>query len=295
MKSRLMTGASLAALVAMLAFATTAQAANSITGGTLKVRGYSVTLLASDSGKKDSLNVLFHRKAKKSFQSHSYTFMKGVKVTKNSIKGSLGRYGTINMKLKDLRSVKNKTKLPTGCTGTKSKVKVGVLKGKFKLKADKKFFRTVKAKSLNASLNIGGKIDCSGSGGGMGGSGDGTGGGKADEPILVQTRLINGATHSLTAENGVLSALLSESLTKTSPAVVTHMAMTSAPGALTVTPNATAKVKSFAPFFSGAGDFTPTTVLDGFAMGTLNGNFAARFDGVGTVKFVGDAQLLNFK
>src|SRR4051812_37259575 len=106
--------AGLAALcVGAVAVPATASAASatSIVAGPLKVRDYSMTVAASD-GAKDTFSVMFNRRAGKATQSHYYTFAKGVKVTTNRslsvarIRGSLGQYGKIDLKLTGVGAVK---------------------------------------------------------------------------------------------------------------------------------------------------------------------------------------------
>src|SRR5215218_4164716 len=76
-----------AAAVAVPATASAAPGA-SIVGGPLKVKDYSMTVVASD-GAQDSLSVMFTRQAGKATQTHFYTFADGVNVTASRIKGSL--------------------------------------------------------------------------------------------------------------------------------------------------------------------------------------------------------------
>ena len=131
MRKRFAVAIALCAGLALFAIPSTAGAAT-IVAGPLKVRGYQMSIVASDAGKKPNLQVMFARSKKKSSQSHLYSFDKRVRVNGNSIRASLGRFGVINLRFQSLRTLKRKGKLPTGCKGRLGRTKVGVMRGKLR-------------------------------------------------------------------------------------------------------------------------------------------------------------------
>jgi hypothetical protein len=278
-----------APLFAALAVPASAQAAGTMVAGPVKVRGYDMSVLGSDRGAKDSVNVLFTRRSGKSTQTHMYTFDKNVKVTKKAVSGSLGRFGSIKLKLRDARPLK-RTKLPKGCTGTVGKAKSGSLRGKFRLVADTTYFRTVSAKKLRALWSTSGKLDCSRSGDGTGGGG---GGGAGGEPMLTHTKTDDGAMFSLTATRASVTALQVEDADLTAPARVMHMINGSGPSLAVGAGGATATVQSVSPFLTGKGAFTASFAGGPTASGTLAGDLVARFDSIGSIAASGDAILMN--
>jgi hypothetical protein len=280
-------------LLGALAAPTAAQAAGTVVGGPVKVRNYSMTLIGTDAGSKDSLTVIFQRNSGKSGQTHSYTFAKGVKVTKTSISGSLGRFGSINLRLRDARSIKSK-KLPKGCTGSAGKTKVGTLRGKFRLVADTTYFRTVNAKKLNGLWSGSSKLRCTGSGGtGTGGDGSGDGDGDAREPMLTHSRTDGAAMFSFTATRNTQIALRTEDPALTAPAQVIHMISATGPSLAVGAGGATATVQSVSPFIAGQGTFTAGFAAGPTVTGTLAGDLVARFDSIGSMTVSGDALLMN--
>lgn len=293
MKLRFFAKVTLLALAGALALAGTASAATTVTGGPIKVRGYNVSLIGSDNGAKDSLTVMFARNASKSSQMHTYTFDKGIKVTKTSIRGSLGRFGKVQLTLKNPQVLKNsKRALPKGCVGKVSKTRRGTLSGQFKLVADKTFFRTVKAKRMSGASLTTGKLDCSGSGAGKGGDGDGGGGLGKGETMLTHTSTAGGAMTTLVATKRSLMVTNIENRAKTKPATLMHMISATAPGTLTVAGGgASATVKAPKPFFRGTGLFTADTVAGPFASGTLGG-LTAKFNSIKPIRMAGPATLM---
>ena len=279
-----------APLLVALVVPTSAQAAGTMVAGPVKVRGYDMSVLGSDQGSKDSVSVLFARRSGKSSQTHMYTFDKGVKVTKTSISGSLGRFGSINLKLRDARALK-RAKLPKGCTGVVGKTKSGSLRGKFRFVADTTYFRTVNAKKLPAVASTSGKLDCSGSGDGAGG--DGGGGGAGGEPMLTHTKTDGGAMFSLTATRKSITAMQVEDANHTAPARVMHMISASGPSLAVGPGGATATVQRVSPFVAGQGAFTADFAASATATGTLAGDLVARFDSIGSITASGDAILMN--
>src|SRR5919112_1236938 len=83
-----------------------------VSAGPVKVRDYQMTVSASDS-KSDAMTVMLRRADGKASQTHMLSFSKGVTVTvaKNlaaaTIKGSLGRYGALNLKLRNPGALKS--------------------------------------------------------------------------------------------------------------------------------------------------------------------------------------------
>ena len=73
-----------------------------------------------------------------------------VKGSKATIKGSLGRYGSVNLKLNATKKARGV--VPKGCTGKVGATRSGVAVGKLRLVADKTYFRTISKKNLNASI-----------------------------------------------------------------------------------------------------------------------------------------------
>jgi hypothetical protein len=275
-------------LLGALAVPTTAQAAGTVVGGPVKVRDYSMSLIGTDAGSKDTLTVIFQRSSGKSGQTHSYTFAKGVKVTGTSISGSLGRFGSINLRLRDARSIKRK-KLPKGCTGSAGKAKAGTLRGKFRLVADTTYFRTVNLKKLNGLWSGSSKLRCTGNGTGTGG--DGSGDGAAREPMLTHSTTDGGAMFSFTATRNTQMAMRTEDPALTAPAQVFHMI--SATGPSLAVGGATATVQSVSPFIAGQGTFTAGFAAGPTVTGTLAGDLVARFDSIGPLTVSGDALLIN--
>lgn len=291
---RLFAAASLLAIAGFLALTSSASAATAVTGGPIKVRGYNMTLVGSDNGAKDSLTVIFARGAGRSSQFHSYTFQKGIKVTKTSIRGSLGRFGRVNLTLRNPRKLRNtKSVLPKGCSGRVSRSRTGTLSGKFRLVADRTYFRTVTAKKMRGASSTTGKLNCSGSGPGAKGDGNGGGGMGQGETMLSHSSLNGGATSSLVATKRSLVATHIEDPAKTKPAMVVHMISATAPGTLTVVGGgASATVKATAPFFRGRGLFTGELAGGPIVPGKLGGNLSARFDSIKPITFGGDAMLM---
>lgn len=285
-------GMSIALLLAgLLAVPAAASAAGTIVGGTLKVRDYKLTLVANNQGKKDSVAVMFTRVAAKSTQQHLYIFDKGVKVTGNAISGSLGRYGSINLRLQNTRSLK-KNKVPKGCTGKPGKARAGTLVGKFRLVADKTYFRTVTASQMPGTASSTGAFSCGG-GGSAGGGGDGAGGGDATQgPMLMHSAVSGGANFVFTATPGVQSALQIDDVKATAPARIMHMITAVGPGLAIAPGGATATVDGLPRFLAGKGTFSGEAAGT-VVVGTLAGNLVAKFDSIKPVAIAGDATLIS--
>jgi hypothetical protein len=267
MNSRLLIGAALGAALTLPAVA---HADSSVIGGPLKVRDYQMTVIGSDAGK-DSLSIMFSRTSGGSSQQHMYLFDSGVTVTPTSIKGSLGRYGAINLKLSGARTAKST--IPAGCSGNPGSSKRGTLKGSFKLVADSSYFRTVTAKSLPGTVSVGGSIRCDGDGSGTPGAGSGAAGG----PVVSLTKTDGGGMFTFSATAKAQSAMVMDDAATTAPAQVMHII--SAQGAGLKGDS----VPGISPFIGGAGTFS------GDVSGTLSGDLTAKFDSVGPVAVEGDA------
>jgi hypothetical protein len=295
-------GAGLAALCAVgaLAVPAGASAATTVVAGPLKVKDYSMTVSGIDDGARDSLTVMFNRRAGKASQAHMYSFPKGVTITTNKslsaarIKANLGRYGKIDLKLRGVGAAK-RGGAPKGCKGSAGTMRAGTFAGKFKLVADTTYFKTVSAKSLKAQLVKGGKLTCDG--GGTGGPGTGTTG----ETMLMSTQsgpdgmLMFTATKSASGAVTV-QAMRTDDEAKAAPASVMHLI--NAPGTSSAFAPAadlsSAKGTAVSPFFSGAFTFASDMAMGTMATGTLSGDLAARFDSIGTQQLAAgsDAQLM---
>jgi hypothetical protein len=270
MNTRLLAGA---ALVSALALPAAAHADASVIGGPLKVRDYQMTVIGSDAAQ-DSLTVMFSRTSGRSSQQHMYSFDSGVTVTPTSIKGSLGRFGAVDLKLSGARSAKSS--IPAGCTGNPGTTKRGALTGSFKLVADSSYFRTVTAKSLPGTVSVGGSIRCDSATTGTPGAGTGATGG----PMLMLTKSDGGSMFTFTATPKLQSAMVMDDASATAPAQVMHMISAQGSGLKGTS------VPGISPFVGGSGAF------DGDVSGTLAGDLTAKFDSIGPVSVQGDATLM---
>jgi hypothetical protein len=274
----------LAALCAagLLAAPAAANAAGStVIAGPLKVKDYTMTVTATD-GASDSLGVMFNRTAGKANQLHSYSFSQGVTVKATaksaSIKGNLGRFGKVNLKLAGAGAAK-KGVVPKGCTGTAGKSRAGTLRGSFKLVADSTYFKTVSAKSLKGQIVKGGSLKCDGS----------TGGPETKAPTTLSATLQQPEGmlmfSALKAADGAVTqqAMRMDEAGATAPASIMHMI--SAPGgAAAFAPSAdlsSATGSAVSPFFTGAFSFASDMAMGTSAMGKLSGDLVAAFDSIG--------------
>jgi hypothetical protein len=285
MKARMLTGASLAAI---LALPVSAQAAGTLSAGPVKVRDYEMTVVGSDGGARDSFTVMFRRTSGKSTQQHMYTFASGVKVTATSMRGSLGRYGSVNLKLRNAR--KTKSSVPAGCTGRAGSARSGTFTGSFRLVADTTYFRTVTARKLPGMAMRSGNLRCGDSGGGGNGGG---GGDAAGEPMLTHTKTDGAAMFTFTARRSGQTVMQMEDRATTAPAQIMHMISGSGNGLVVGGGGLTATSKAISPFLSGTGDFTGEGGAGTVVTGTLAGDLRARFDSIGAIGIAGDAMLMN--
>ncbi|MDW5594578.1 hypothetical protein VSS74_09535 [Conexibacter stalactiti] len=269
----------LAAGALTLAAPATALADATLTAGPLKVRDYQLTLVATDAAK-DSLSVMLSRRSGASTQLHMYGFASGVTVkaagAKPTISAKLGRYGSVKLTLGTLKS--GRGSVPAGCTGSGGRNDRGSFSGALQLKLDTTYFKTVKASSLPGARVSGGALRCDG----------GTGGQTSGLTLMAMPESGDGNTFMVnatrTAGGGVTqSAMRSDAAAATAPATVMHM-ITATSAASTFTTAAdlsSATLTGPAPFLSGAlafaGEATGT-----MASGTVSGDWAAKFDSIGT-------------
>lgn len=255
-------------------------AGSTVVAGPLKVKDYTMTLAATD-GSSDSLGVMFSRTAGKASQLHSYSFSQGVtvKATRKSasIKGDLGRYGRIDLKLGGVGAAKRGV-VPKGCTGTTGKSRAGTLRGSFKLVADRTYFKTVSAKSLKGQLLKGGSLKC-----------DGSSGGPAAKATTLSATLQQPEGMLMFTARKAGDGAVTQQATRmdtaaaTAPASIMHMI--SAPGgAAAFAPSAdlsSATGSAVSPFFRGAFSFASDMAMGSSAMGKLGGDLVAAFDSIG--------------
>jgi hypothetical protein len=271
------------ALVAALALPTAASADTSLIGGPVKVRDYQMTVIGSD-GAQDSLTVMLSRTSGGDSQQHVWSFSSGVTVTPTSIKGSLGRFGSVKLTLAGARAAKGT--VPKGCTGTTGTTRSGTLRGSFKLVADTTYFHAITAKQLEGTTSSGGTLRCDTA------SAPGTSGAPSSEPTLSVSRTDGGAMFSFTATPTLQSVLQMDDPAATAPAQVMHTISASGTG-LKVS-GGSATVPGLAPFIDGSGAFAASGEgSGGFAGGVLSGSLSARFDSIGPVAVAGDAMLMN--
>jgi len=166
---RLLAGTALA--TAALAVPAAAQAQTTLIAGPLKVRDYQMQVLGTDAAK-DSVTIMFSRAAGASNQMHMYTFADGATVTPTSITASLGRYGTIKLRLAGARS--GQGVVPAGCTGNPGTTKAGTMSGSLRFVAGDSYFKTVTASKLKGTAMTGGNLKCQSDTGGSGRSGGGS-------------------------------------------------------------------------------------------------------------------------
>lgn len=294
MKSRLVPVA--VALAATLATPAFADAAGTVSGGPAKVAGGYQLIVSATDARKDTFTILLTKvtaKAKRT-EEQIFAFDRGVKVRVKggsaSVKGSLGRWGRVDLRLGDSRATKRK-RLPKGCTGTTGTTRLGTLRGKLRFRMPNGKFVTLR--SLSAQTYVGGKLDCTkrgapGKGDGDGGDGDGAGG----EPTLMLSKRDGGATFTFTARKSSLFAIASEDPEATKPARVSRSVSARGTNLLVVSGGgASAHVKS-AGAFTGDGSFTAAVASGQFATGTLAGSLGVRIPGAGTVALVGDDAIL---
>jgi hypothetical protein len=265
-----------ATAASLLAAPAGALAKGTVIAGPVKVKGYSLTLTAMDGGR-DSLLVNAVKSGGGSSQSHSWTF-DGPKVTVKgasaTIKGSLGRYGSINAKVRTTKSAKGI--VPPGCTGTPGSARKGTMAGKTKLVLDSTFFKTVKPKNVKAQLIKAGKLECAATGGGTDSKGlmlSST----ADSPDGTLTVSV-----SKTGSRVTQTVMRTDDPAVTAPASVFHLitANTGDAGLHAAADLQNASAPAAGPFLLGQLAFAGTPMGE-MATGTISGDFAAKFDSIG--------------
>jgi hypothetical protein len=251
--------------------------------GPLKVKGYQMTLMATDGGASDELTFMFNKTSGKSFQMHNYAFQKGaasvtVKGSKATIKGTLGKYGSVSLKLKAAK--KTRGVVPKGCKGKPGTSLTGVVAGKLRLVPDTTFFKTVSAKSLKATIPGTSTIKCDGNGGG------GTGGKPSHGVMLSSFGQAPAGSVMLSVSKGSAGTYHMVSVTEpgSDTTMVTHM-ITALGGASDLAASddmTSATLTASGAFLSGSAKFTSEDV-PGMSMGTLLGDYAAKFDSIGRI------------
>ena len=256
-----------------------ALAAGTVIAGPVKVKGYSVSLTATDAKAGDGLSVFAVKSSGGSQQMHSWSFT-GVAVTvkgsKATIKGDLGAYGKVNAKVVASRKVKGA--VPPGCKGTAGTVRKGTMKGATKLVLDASFFRTFAPKKLPAQIAQAGKLDCSGAGGGTGG------GGPASGLMLMSSATTAGGQLmvNIVKQGTTISQTVMRTDKPANGASVFHMisARAGASGLAAAGDLGSATAAAAGPFLSGTLSFTGEP-MGTMASGTIAGDFVARFDSIG--------------
>jgi hypothetical protein len=286
MHARTTTCAALAAVGLLALPGVAAAASKSVYAGPLNVKGYTMNVFATDGGASDSLTFMLSKTAGKSTQTHNYAFATGVKVVvkgaKATIKGSLGRYGSVKLNLNAAR--KTRGIVPKGCTGKVGASRSGTAAGKLKLVADSTYFRTISAKRLAASIPGTANIKCQGSGDG------GTGGNPSSGLTLSSFPDMPGGDVILSISKSGGSVLEMVSRMDAPEAIapassVSHMilARTGAAGLTAAADLTSASATAAGPFLTGSLQFTGEPMA-GMSMGTLAGDFTAKFDSIGKLQ-----------
>jgi hypothetical protein len=295
MPSRTKALAALAAGAAVLAVpaAASAAAAPTVVGGPVKVKAYSMSVVASKSG----LSVVLDRSAGTATQNHIYSASQGVAVkvnkalTKGTVTAKLGTQGSVKLKLRGTGPLRRGT-VPKGCTGTAGKSRAGVLTGTFKLKADGgRYFGTIKKGKLPAQVIKGGKLDCQSTPGG-----GGTPGGSTGSTLLSRSMTDGDQLTSFTVvrhgSDVTESATRIDSHTATAPLSVIHSISAPAPqSAFSVAGDMkSASVQGAGRFLTGSLAFTAENAFGSTATGTSTGSLAAQFDPLGPVSLTAGDQ-----
>lgn len=283
---------SVGVVLVALALPTTANAAGTVSGGPAKVAGgYTVTVQGTD-GAKDSFSVSIVQGKATRGQTDHLSFSRGVRVTVRSrsasIKGSLGRHGSVDLRLRDARKVKGK--LPEGCKGSTGTTYSGRLQGRLRLRLPNGKFVTIR--SLPGSTFAGGKLDCQGRTPGTGDGGDGSGDGTG-EPRLTLSQQVPGGTlvFSATKRTLDLTRILDEA--RDGRTTVSHVQRVHATGDRLLRPSsATQATVGGTGAFTGSGAFSGAAVTPTMATGPLTGNLRARIQGGPTVAIVGEQAIL---
>jgi hypothetical protein len=246
-------------------------------------KGYSWSLVASNTGGKSSLLISATKHAGGATQTHIYTFQSGVSFTASPTLSSanlvahLGQYGTIRARFRGAGALTLRG-LPPPCKGPKFSSRAGSLSG-FAFVADTTFFKRVAKAPVAATvgrLGAGVQLNCGGPvkppTGALSLSGSATTGG------IVSVSATKTAAGAVTQSVSVF-----EEQAKTAPATVFHTITTPAPtGSFTAAPDlSSASVNAVGPFLSGTLSFTASGASGNTAAGTLSGNYTAKFDVIG--------------
>lgn len=267
-----------AAATGLLAAPATALAADSsIVAGPVKVKGYDVTITATDSGATDSFGIVANKQVGKSYQMHMWSFTGvavSVKGAKATIKGSLGSFGKVNAKIN--AGAKAGTGVPKGCKGTGGSARKGTMTGKSRFVLDSTFFKTLAPKSLKAQIVQGGKFECGGSKTPQSGKG---------LTLMSSTTDADSLMVSITKDGGKVFQQVMRTDAAAGSANVSHIitAETGASGLEAAADLSTATAKGVSPFLTGTLSFAGEP-MSGMASGTVSGDFAAKFDSIGTQK-----------
>jgi hypothetical protein len=296
-RSRSLRCAGMAAVAGALAVPAVSSADTMVVAGPVKVRDYKLTLTATD-GKADQLGISFLRADGRAMQMHQWSFTTGVSVTvaRNlataRIKGSLGRYGKVDLKLGRAGALRRGT-VPAGCKGRGGKSRAGRFAGRLTLAADTTYFKTVKVRKLKGMALTGGRLTCSsGSAGGGGGGSVGAG--------TYLTRSVQDAagntlmfTAQRTGSRVTQSAMRMDAATATAPASVMHYISAPA-GSADFVPNSDltgADLRGASKYLTGFAEFNGEAAGP-MALGALTGDLTARFDSIGAQPLTGDDAML---
>jgi PKD repeat protein len=260
----------------------TVPGSTSVSFGGPKVHGYQFSGYGASRKKKGSFSATFSKQAGHALQSHGYSFAKGVTVKANralssgALKAKLGASGSVAMSFHATKGLKTNA-LSKGCAGKKTRSRQGVLKGRLKLKIDKRFFKTVSLGSVPATLLVSSAQKCTST----------TGGGKPSTPAASLNSFSAGSAGFTAVKAKSGKVVESVNMSKTSGARSTYhsISVSGLPGStLSVAGNASkATVKGGGPI-TGSATFTASDYYDGGANGRISGTLAAHFDSVGTVK-----------
>jgi hypothetical protein len=273
--------------------AAASRGARVLVAGPLKVRAYKMYLMASSAPAPAaaSLTVLFVRGTPKDLQEHYYQFTHGVsvKIAANgrsaTVRANLGTYGHVRMKF---ASAGAGHKVPGVCQGATLNQIPGTLAGRrgVAFASHSSYLRTVRSSNLPAYIaTVRGQLNC-------------------------KPQLIHGVTLNATANTpgqvttnfsatrsarGVISEqfnVLDYPTTPTVPTIIHSVYATRLrASAFTFASNfSSAHAKAASLFLSGRLAFTQTfPTPGGLVIGTVAGNLAAHFDGIGAVSVPANA------
>jgi hypothetical protein len=295
MRRLILAGTVLAALAASPA---AASAAGTVSGGPVRAAGgQSVTLHAVDA-RKDTLTIALDRGTAANGETEVLMFTTGVRVTVGrgsaAIKGTLGRRGSVDLRLRNVRSERG-AKLPEGCTGSKGITHSGRLEGKLRLRLANG--KTVTIRSFPASTYVGGNLRCDRDRTPTGDGGDGSDAdGKDDEPRLVLNTQTDGASVTFMATKRTLQLSRVEPARKDGRATVQAISSVRASGSnlLVVSDGGARAGVNPAGAFTGNGVFTSTTGGGPFASGPLTGSLKVKPQSAPVIAIAGEnAMLMN--